>query len=309
LLSHHRTWPLATVSIDRGGAPCWLRCVPVPAPPLPEQHVPSTEHHACDASAKPRRRGPAEAARLVAVAFQFLTRLPVPPIPVGPGDVGRASAAFPLVGLVVGGLVLGVWAATAPLLGTVVAAILAVATAVAVTGAFHEDGLADTFDGLWGGWEPQRRIEIMRDSRVGTYGACALVLSLALRVGLLAQLDLAAVARAVLVGHVVARAAILVQIRWLEPVSDRGHGAQVGEPVGPFGVGVAATVTAVTCGAALGAFAAAPLLAAMLGVAALRRAARRRLGGLTGDVLGATQQVALLLATATVVGLDRWGAW
>jgi adenosylcobinamide-GDP ribazoletransferase len=258
-------------------------------------------------SSPPPWRGPREWARVVAVAFQFLTRLPVPQIPVVDGDLRRATAAFPLVGVVVGVVGWGAFAAVAPLLGTAVAAVAAVAVTVAVTGAFHEDGLADTFDGLWGGWDPDRRLTIMRDSRVGTYGACALVLSLGGRIALLAGLDVVDAGRALLVGHVVGRAAILVQIRWLPPVSDQGHGAKVAEPVGPLGLAFAVATTAVVCGLLLGPYAALPLLAALVGVAALRRASRRRLGGLSGDVLGATQQVALLLAAATVVALVRAG--
>jgi adenosylcobinamide-GDP ribazoletransferase len=248
-----------------------------------------------------------EPLRVLAVAFQFLTRIPVSQIPVIDGDLRRATAAFPLVGAVVGAATFAAFAATAPFLGHAVAAGVAVITAVAITGAFHEDGLADTFDGLWGGWDPARRIEIMRDSRIGTYGAAALILSLGLRVALLAQLELAGAARAILVGHVVSRAAILVQIRWLPAVAAGGSGAQVADPIGGVGLAVAAVTTAVVCGLTLGAFAAVPLAAVLVGVAALRRAARRRIGGLTGDVLGATQQVGLLLATASVVALLRAG--
>lgn len=256
-----------------------------------------------DAQARPG--GPLEPLRILAVALQFLTRLPVPQIPVVDGDLRRATGAFPLVGLVVGGVTLAVWAGLDLLLGPVVAAIGAVTVAVAVTGAFHEDGLADTFDGLWGGWDPERRIEIMRDSRVGTYGACALILSLLARVALLAQVDLLVAARAIVLAHVVGRAAILLQIRWLPPVSDRGSGAQVADPVGATGLTIATLTTLATCIVAVGVWTPLILAVALTGTAALRRAARRRIGGLTGDVLGATQQVVLILSLATVVALDR----
>jgi adenosylcobinamide-GDP ribazoletransferase len=302
LLAEDGTARLAPVSIWRPTAP--LGSAP-PDDGFPHVTDPTAAADRAVGAGGPPWRGPREWARVVAVAFQFLTRLPVPGIPVVDGDLRRATAVFPLVGLVVGGCALATWAVLAPLLGTTVAAIGAVTVAVAVTGAFHEDGLADTFDGLWGGWDPDRRIEIMRDSRVGTYGACALVLSLAARVALLSGLAPIDAARVLLVGHVVARAAILVQIRWLPPVSDQGHGAKVAEPIGPAGIAVAATTTALVCGLLLGPLAPAPLLVGLLGVAAVRRAARRRLGGLTGDVLGATQQVVLLLAGATVVALVR----
>ena len=252
---------------------------------------------------------PLELLRIVAVALQFLTRLPVPAITVGAGDLRRATAAFPLVGVVVGALALAVWAAVEPLLGGLAAAVAAVAAAVAVTGAFHEDGLADTFDGLWGGWDPVARVEIMRDSRLGTYGACALVLSMLARVGLLAGLGLPGAVRALVVGHTVSRAAILVQIHLLPPISDRGTGAQVASPLGVAGSSVVAGTVLVVCIPLVGWWTPAVLLAALLVTLALRRAARRRIGGLTGDVLGATQQFALLAVLATVVAVDRAGLW
>ena len=275
--------------------------------PLEEGRAPVDQVE--DAAAPDRRGGPMQALRVLAVGLQFLTRLPVPAIPMVEGDLRRATAVFPLVGALVGALALGAWALVEPLLGSVPAAVAAVAVAVAVTGAFHEDGLADTYDGLWGGWDPQARVRIMRDSRIGTYGASALVLSLVARVGLLAGLGLPGAARALLVGHTVSRAAILVQIRWLAPISDRGSGAQVAEPLGPVGSAVAAATTLLVCIPAVGWWTPAVLAAALLVTAALRRAARRRIGGLTGDVLGATQQLALLAMLATVVAIDRAEGW
>lgn len=281
---------------------------------MPVVRTPFREGHAQvdqveDAAAAHRGLGPVQALQVLVVGLQFLTRLPVPAVPMVEGDLRRATAVFPLVGALVGGIALGAWALVEPLLGALPAAIAAVAVAVAVTGAFHEDGLADTYDGLWGGWDPTARVEIMRDSRIGTYGACALLLGLAARIGLLAGLTLPGAARALLVGHTVSRAVILVQIRWLAPISDRGSGAQVADPLGLLGSSVAAGTTLLVCVVALGWWTPAVLAAALLVTAALRRAARRRIGGLTGDVLGATQQLALLAVLATVVAIDRADGW
>ena len=187
---------------------------------------------------------PLEPVRLLLVAMQFLTRIPVPAIPVGGDDLRRATAAFPLVGLLVGGVVLAVRAAAEPWLGAPAATVLAVAAGVAVTGAFHEDGLADTVDGLWGGWSPEQRVEIMRDSRLGTYGAVALVGALALQVVVLAELPLGTFAVAALTGHTLGRAAVLGMIRALPAYHDQGSGAAVAEPVGPVGTLVAVTTVA-----------------------------------------------------------------
>lgn len=253
----------------------------------------------------PARTSPAaEALRLTAVAFQFLTRLPVPAIRVADGDLRRASAAFPLVGVGIAGIGIAVRAGSAPLWGLLVATIAATAAEVAATGAFHEDGLGDVVDGIWGGWDPAQRIEIMRDSRLGTYGLIGLVTVLGLRVALLAPLDLAWFARATLTGHVLGRASILVMVRLLPAASDQGHGAKVTQPVGPLGTAVAAGTTVVVCLVALGAWAWVPFAAALVPIAATRRLYRRRLGGLTGDCLGATNQLvhlAVLAAVALVV--------
>lgn len=254
-----------------------------------------------------RWRGPAEPLRVLLVAVQFLTRIPVPAIPVSGDDLRRATAAFPAVGFLVGGVVLAARALAEPWLGAEAATVVAVGAGVAVTGAFHEDGLADSVDGLWGGWTPERRVEIMRDSRLGTYGAAALLGTLLLQVTLLAPLPLAVFAAAVLSGHVLGRLAVLGMIRALPAYHDQGTGAQVAEPVGPVGTTVAVLTGLLTLLLALGRLAAVPVVAGLLVAAWLRGVARRRLGGLTGDVLGATQQVVLLASLASVAALWRTG--
>lgn len=246
-----------------------------------------------------------EALRLFAVAVQFLTRLPVPAIRVDEGDLRRASMFFPFIGILVAGVGVGVRAGTEWALGASVATVLALTAMVAVTGAFHEDGLADSVDGIWGGWTPERRIEIMRDSRLGTYGAAALILSLALRYTLLAGFDLAGFAGLAFAGHVVGRAAGLAMAALLPAASDQGHGAQVAGPLGWGGAIVAAVTTLAVLVVVCGIWFWVPLVAAAVGVAAVRRLARRRLEGLTGDVLGATNQVAHIVAMGAVAALLR----
>lgn len=252
-------------------------------------------------------RSPFEALRLLAVAFQFLTRIPVPPIPVVEGDLRRASGAFPLVGVVVAAVGIAVRAAGEPFWGAVAGTVAAVVAMVAVTGAFHEDGLADSVDGLWGGWTAEQRLEIMRDSRIGTYGTVALVASLALRVALLAPLDLVAFAAAVLVGHVLGRASILVLAALLPAARDQGSGAGVAGVAPPLAVAAALVTVGVVLGVTLGAWAFVPLLAGLAALAACRRLVRRRIGGLVGDVLGATNQVVHVTAIAAVSALAQGG--
>ncbi len=246
--------------------------------------------------------------RSAAVALQLLTRIPVRLATVTDLDLRRSCVFFPAVGLVVAAAgVLTRYAMAGPL-GRPAATVLAVAVMVVITGAFHEDGLADSADGLWGGWTPERRIEIMRDSRLGTYGGAALCLSLLLRVALLAPLTLEVFAAAVVAGHVLGRAAGVLLAGVLPPVADQGLGAKV---IGPRDAGtwVAVGLQSVAVAAwAVGRSLWLPLLVALLAVLFVRRLARRKLGGLTGDLLGAVNQVAHIGVMAAVVAVERTAA-
>lgn len=293
-------------------------------------------------------RGVFEPLRLLAVAVGFLTRAPVPRMGVEADDLRRASAFFPLVGLGVAGVGVAVRAAVEPLWGTGVATIAAITVMIAVTGAIHEDGLADTADGLWGGWDPAARLAIMRDSRIGTYGAVALITALGLRASLLFPLGLADFARAVACGHVLGRASTLLLARLLPAA--RGAPETTGRPEGPpadgrveglpaeplvaregsqpgqtapggrprlgasvvgalsaWGVAVAVVVVAATLALAAGAWAPIPLAAGLVVCLSCARLFRRRLGGISGDALGAANQVVDLAAVAAVVALARAG--
>lgn len=246
-------------------------------------------------------------------AVGFLTRLPAsraagplrPAAPAGT-DLTRAAGFFPLVGAAVAAAGVAVWFLVEALLGPLAAAVASVLATVALTGAVHEDGLADVADGLWGGATPEQRLEIMRDSRLGTFGAVALVADLLLRTALLAPLDLAAVVRVLVAGHVIGRAAPLVLAAWLPPARRDGQGARLGRVGRGSALLAAATVTAAAVASA-GWWAPVVLGAAALAVAALGRAARRRIGGVTGDVLGAGVQVAGLASAATVAALAHGG--
>jgi len=255
--------------------------------------------------AGPRRRD-SPAPRRLGLALGLLTRIPVPRLEVAPGDLRRASALFPAVGLVVAGLGVAVRAAAGLLWGAPVATILAVAAMVAVTGALHEDGLADSADGLWGGADPAGRLAIMRDSRLGTYGIVALVTVLALRTALLLPLGLADFARASVCGHVLGRASALVVARALPPAA-AGSGAEIAGPLGRGEMLAAAVVVAAALAGAAGPWAPVPLAAGLAACLACVRLFRRRLGGFTGDSLGAANQLVELAAVAAVAALARAG--
>lgn len=223
-------------------------------------------------------------------ALALLTRLPLPGrVP----DRGAAAAwAWPLAGLIVGAIAaavagLALWAGVP---GTVAVG-LGLAASVVVTGALHEDGLADVADGLWGGADPARRLEIMKDSRIGSYGVIALVLSLGLRWAAMAALVGSGVlAVSVLAAAMLSRVPMAVLMAEMPPAREGGLSRHVGRPArATVALGLLVSLGAgllLLGGAVLGA--GVVMVALGFGCAAIARA---KLGGQTGDVLGATQQV------------------
>jgi adenosylcobinamide-GDP ribazoletransferase len=236
-------------------------------------------------------------------AGRFLTRLPLAGLASAhTGLLARSMRAFPLVGILVG---IAGWAAFAVAahlgLPVTIAALLALATTVLMTGALHEDGLADTADGFGGGDGRAGKLAIMRDSRSGAYGVLALVFSLTLRAAALAVLTTPRVGAALVAAHAVSRAGLPIVMRWLEPARDDGLGASAGQPddmaIG-WCLGIALVVALLCLGFGPGLVAIIVAAAAMAGLAGL---AQRQIGGYTGDVLGAAQQIgeiAMLLTAA-----------
>ena len=178
--------------------------------------------------------------------------------------------------------------------GPLVAATLSTATGLLVTGALHEDGFADACDGLGGGRTKERALDIMRDSRIGSYGAIGLILMLGGKVVVLAALPPAAAPWVLVAGHAVSRGSMLWVMQVLSYVRAEGAGSAVSRRQRPEGVQVAG----ITCGLALLPLVfVVPVHGVVLGVAgllaghfAMRRRFETRLGGYTGDCLGATQQ-------------------
>ncbi|WGH79385.1 adenosylcobinamide-GDP ribazoletransferase [Jannaschia ovalis] len=232
-------------------------------------------------------------------AGMLLTRLPVRGTPTDPA--ARAAWAWPLAGLAVG-LIAGLAGLIVGSLGFApgVAGGAALIAMILATGALHEDGLADVADGFWGGFDRARRLEIMRDSRIGAYGVIALILSLGLRWLLLAE----AAAQGAILGLAVAaamagRAAMPVLMRWLPPARADGLSQGAGVP-GARGTGIALGLGALALllhGPAAALLAAALAGAAVLGLGLIARA---KIGGQTGDVLGAGQQVAEIAVLAAL---------
>jgi adenosylcobinamide-GDP ribazoletransferase len=224
---------------------------------------------------------------------------------VGPGapdgSLAGAARAFPLVGLglgLIGAAALGL--ARAAGLPPIVAAALAVAVLIAMTGALHEDGLADTVDGLLGGHDRAERLAIMRDSRIGTFAVLALTLSLIVRVGTLAGLSNAWAAMAAIVAAAsLSRGALPVVMHAMAPARSDGLAVAAGRPSREHAV-TAAVLGALIAVIALGFGPGLLAVVAAAGVgAAIAAFAQDRIGGCTGDVLGAIQQgceIAVLVA-------------
>jgi adenosylcobinamide-GDP ribazoletransferase len=229
------------------------------------------------------------------VALLFLTRLPVrSDAPLDLSELAAAAHLFPVVGALVGGCAaLAYWAAILVGLPSLPASIAALATLIAVTGALHEDGLADTADSLGAGADRERALAIMRDSRIGTYGTIALVLALLARLIALAGLwEPAMVAGVLIAVGALSRAALPVVMLVQPPARRDGLAAAAGRPP-PLraAAGCAlALLVALACLPTPQALVAALTVAAVAGLVAWRLA--RRFGGYTGDTLGAVQQAA-----------------
>jgi adenosylcobinamide-GDP ribazoletransferase len=241
-------------------------------------------------------------ARALAAAFTFMTRLPLGALAShDPADLPASSVYFPVVGLavaLVGGIVyaLAVHLWPAPL-----AIVLSMCATVFTTGAFHEDALADAFDGFGGGWSPEQILAIMKDSRVGSYALVGVTLTLAAKFAALHAIASAngpiAIGRALVAGHVLGRWSNLVLIRRYPYVRPAGEAERpsAGRPfVGGVSGGrlVAATVIAlIILDVALGREALWPLMIALVVTAVAGRYFRRRVAGITGDALGAANQI------------------
>jgi adenosylcobinamide-GDP ribazoletransferase len=232
----------------------------------------------------------------VRTALAFLTRLPIP-APAEP-SLSAAAAWFPVVGLLVGGIAAGVRALADLALPPLPSTLLAILAAALVTGALHEDGLADVADAIGAHVDRARRLEILRDPRVGAFGALALVLALALVAASVAALDTERAAATLVVAHALARWAMLPVSRALPPARP-GLGSLL--RAGTAGLALASVlavaVALLVAGPVPGA---AALAAAALSAAVAALILRRAIGGVTGDGYGATAKLAEVTVCLTL---------
>jgi adenosylcobinamide-GDP ribazoletransferase len=240
----------------------------------------------------------------LAVNIAFCTRLPLAHVGrLVEGDIARASWAMPVAGALVGAAAALAYAIAIRLgLPPSVAAALAIAAGMALTGAMHEDGLADTADAM-GGRDRARKLEIMHDSRLGTYGACALVLSVLLRWAALVSIARpGAVAFALIAAHTAARATLPAVMALVPPARSDGLAASFGAPPREVAA-VAAVLGALALVLCLGSgpgLLATVLLGAV--AVAVARLSMKAIGGQTGDVLGALEQIGEVLVLLVAVG-------
>lgn len=230
------------------------------------------------------------------VATRFLTRVPMPGRAVEADELAPSAAWFPIVGALIGGATAAVAVFTTPWLALIFAALL--------TGCFHEDGLADACDGLGGGFTRARKLEIMRDSRIGSYGAIALVLLYLARFTLFTQLGRALLFVLPAAGAL-GRGAGVAMMAWLPAARAEGVAEETSRTLRPFTV-IAAMATTAAIVAALRPALALPFIAAAIAItAAFGFYLRNRLGGVTGDTLGAVTVIVETAALAIAEVLAR----
>ncbi len=254
--------------------------------------------------------------RLFFIALQFLTRVPIPGwVGFQPAWLHQSARHFPAVGLCVGALAAAVLWGAAHFWSALIAVLLSMAATIWATGAFHEDGLADTCDGLGGAVTREKALAIMKDSRLGTYGAVGLLLVMALKAAALHALalrDLVVVLALLPLAHAWSRTATVVLLRLLPYGGDAEHAKAkpMAQQIDGHGLAIALMWAGIAGGAAAVFVNIAVLLWALLATVAvawfMANWLQRRLGGYTGDALGATQQFSeLALYLAALAALAR----
>lgn len=243
------------------------------------------------------------------IATAFLTRIPVTqPNDTATPDFARAHRAFPLVGALIGAMTALTYLAIEHLnLPPIAAAALALGAGALLTGALHEDGFADLADGFGGGRDRAAKLEIMRDSRLGTYGALALIVDFTAKAGCLAALPAERTLGSLIAAHAMARSAATVIATLVPNARSDGLSAASGRP------SVSTMLTSIALSAGIAFVALPPLMAlAVLGAVSFSSAvlgwiSLRQIGGQTGDVLGAVEQVAEIVVLLVAAALPSRG--
>jgi adenosylcobinamide-GDP ribazoletransferase len=225
-------------------------------------------------------------------AIQFLTRVPVPTVAYRPDSLSGSVKFFPVVGALIGALAALLSKISIPHLPRLVSAFVVMVFLVLISGGLHEDGLADSADGFGGGSTREKILLIMRDSRIGSYGASALCLSLAGRLLLISSLPLDRVTQYLVVANVLSRWTILPLSYFLPPAREgEGQGARIARLTSLFALVTGSVFAFALAGYLLRWQVFAPLVVAVLIALFSGRFYSHKIGGITGDCFGATTQV------------------
>lgn len=246
----------------------------------------------------------------IRVAFAFLTRIKINH---GPDlSIARSARWFPLVGWVIGAVSGLLFVTLNQLIDSLPAAALAVLISTLITGGFHHDGLADTFDGLVGGWTPSDRLRILKDSRHGTYGVLALVLQVVIQVSLLASLTPAIGALALITSHTLGRLAPIYFMLAPAAPDHEGMGATYVREIRGRDILLATVSTIALLIGLVGLhLIVVTILVGAVGLLFLRYV-KSRIGGVVGDVLGASEQISetvILLYFSIIATNTLWVSW
>lgn len=239
----------------------------------------------------------------VAAAFQFLTRLPLGGMKYDAGTLSRSAKFFPLVGLVLGivGSVLYLWLGAH--LPALFAALFLVIFLALITGGLHEDGLADAADGFGGGWNREQILAILKDSRIGSYGALAIVFSVASRTLLVASFPRSSVSGYLISAFVLCRWSAL-PLGYALPAAgeESSQGGRIARKISGASLAIGTAMALLVVGYLLRGRMWGPVASAMFVTVLSGIYYQRRIGGITGDCFGATNQL-------TEIAVYLCGVW
>jgi adenosylcobinamide-GDP ribazoletransferase len=236
------------------------------------------------------------------LAFRFLTRIPIPGKGHGQDVLSGAAKFFPIVGLVIALGAIGLRRALSSHLAAPVVTVLVLSYLVLITGGFHEDGLADAADGFGGGWTKEKILEIMRDSRIGSFGALAIGLSLLARYSLLSSLRIDKFSSYIIIAHVLCRWTTLPLSFFMHPARAQGQGAGVVQRTSTLSLIFGTLIAFIICYGVMHLAFWIPLAAAMVVTLVTALYYQSQIGGITGDCFGATNQL-------TEIAIYLCGVW
>lgn len=245
---------------------------------------------------------------LMLIALAFFTRIPVSnKVDFSQENLNRASRYFSLVGWLIGGICAAIFLSVNLTLPVNIALLISMLMSILLTGSFHEDGLADTCDGFGGGWEKQQKLNIMKDSRLGTYGAVALWFVLMLKFFLLSELENQAelIVVSLLIAHPLSRSLSTSMIYCLTYVADEEQSKVKPLAEKQFFSDFTISLIIGCLGLFLITNAFTVIMSLLLTFVLLRMLFLKQIGGFTGDTLGATQQISeLVIYAAILVGVS-----